>query len=272
MFKLVLLGDAGVGKSALVLRFVRDEWSESSESTIGAAFLSKSFSVDRAPVRCEIWDTAGQERYRALAPMYYRGAAAALIVYDITSLESFEGAKRWVRELQRTSEPGLVIALCANKADLAHARKVGAAEGAAFAAEGGLLFLETSARSGVNVNEVFMEVRASSPFGGGGGERGVGGGGGMWWRRRWQRRQRRRLAVAAAAARTQRPRTATLPPQHPPPSLAGDTPAPAGCGRALHRGHRHGPQQPAQGRGGEARRQGGGQGQAGGVLLINTMR
>ena len=275
MFKLVLLGDAGVGKSALVLRFVRDEWSESSESTIGAAFLSKSFSVDRAPVRCEIWDTAGQERYRALAPMYYRGAAAALIVYDITSLESFEGAKRWVRELQRTSEPGLVIALCANKADLAHARKVGAAEGAAFAAEGGLLFLETSARSGVNVNEVFMEVRAPPPpwvvaaasggwvavvaCGGVGGGSG-GSGGGLPWLRPRRAHSGRALPHCPPAS------------QHPPPSLAGDAPAPAGCGRALHRGHRHGPQQPAQGRGGEARRQGGGQGQAGGVLLINTMR
>jgi len=159
VFKLVLLGDAGVGKSALVLRFVRDEWSESSESTIGAAFLSKSFTVDRAPVRCEIWDTAGQERYRALAPMYYRGAAAALIVYDMTSRESFEGAKRWVHELQRTSEPGLVVALVANKADMGHARKVDAAEAAAFAAEDGLVFMETSARSGLNVAEVFIEVR-----------------------------------------------------------------------------------------------------------------
>ena len=160
VFKLVLLGDAGVGKSALVLRFVRDTYIEASESTIGAAFLSKSFEIDRLPVRAEIWDTAGQERYRSLAPMYYRGAQAAIVVYDVTHRDTFEGAKRWVRDLQRSSEPGLVIALAGNKVDLAdRLRKVDTAEAQAFADESGLLFLETSARTAHNVSDVFMQVR-----------------------------------------------------------------------------------------------------------------
>lgn len=110
-FKLVLLGDTAVGKSCLVVRFVRDEFFEFQEPTIGAAFLTQTVALDDATVKFEIWDTAGQERYRSLAPMYYRGAAAAIIVYDITNPDSFEGAKSWVKELQRRGDTNVVIAL-----------------------------------------------------------------------------------------------------------------------------------------------------------------
>jgi small GTP-binding protein len=166
VIKLVLLGDAGVGKSALVLRFVRDQFLEASESTIGAAFLSKSFEIDRQAVRTEIWDTAGQERYRSLAPMYYRGAQAAIVVFDVSSRDSFEGAKRWVRDLQRASEASIVIALASNKSDLSERlRKVEAAEAQAYADEAGLLFYETSARTAQNVEEVFMQVRREGAWG-----------------------------------------------------------------------------------------------------------
>jgi len=100
-FKVVLLGESAVGKSSLVLRFVKREFHEFQESTIGAAFLTQTIQVDDTTVKFEIWDTAGQERYHSLAPMYYRGAQAALIVYDITSRDSFLKAQNWVRELQR---------------------------------------------------------------------------------------------------------------------------------------------------------------------------
>jgi Ras-related protein Rab-5C len=110
-FKLVLLGDTAVGKSCLVVRFVRDEFFEFQEPTIGAAFLTQTVALDDATVKFEIWDTAGQERYRSLAPMYYRGAAAAIIVYDITNPDSFAGAKSWVKELQRRGDTNVVIAL-----------------------------------------------------------------------------------------------------------------------------------------------------------------
>jgi small GTP-binding protein len=110
-FKLVLLGDTAVGKSCLVVRFVRDEFFEFQEPTIGAAFLTQTVALDDATVKFEIWDTAGQERYRSLAPMYYRGAAAAIIVYDITNPDSFAGAKSWVKELQRRGDTSVVIAL-----------------------------------------------------------------------------------------------------------------------------------------------------------------
>ena len=114
-FKLVLLGNAGVGKSCLVLRFVRNEYVDDLDTTVGAAFLTKTVTLDGAPVKIEIWDTAGQERYRSLAPMYYRGAQAAVVVFDLTSRDSFEGAKTWVKELQKKADPQVVIALAGNK-------------------------------------------------------------------------------------------------------------------------------------------------------------
>jgi small GTP-binding protein len=123
-FKLVLLGDSAVGKSSLVLRFVRGQFFEYQESTIGAAFLTQTVALNDTTVKFEIWDTAGQERYHSLAPMYYRGAAAAIVVYDITNTDSFTRAKNWVRELQRQGSPNVVIALAGNKNDLASKRKV----------------------------------------------------------------------------------------------------------------------------------------------------
>ena len=110
-FKLVLLGDSAVGKSSLVLRFVKKQFFEYQESTIGAAFLTQTITVDDCTVKFEIWDTAGQERYHSLAPMYYRGAAAAVVVYDLTNMQSFLRAKSWVKELQRQGNPNIVIAL-----------------------------------------------------------------------------------------------------------------------------------------------------------------
>eukprot|EP01083_Nonionella_stella_P183663 664337_1 len=124
-FKLVLLGDSAVGKSSLVLRFVKGTFSEYQDSTIGAAFLTQTVNIEPdTSVKFEIWDTAGQERYHSLAPMYYRGAAAAVIVYDITSMQSFSRAKAWVLELQKRGSPDVVIALAGNKCDLAENRQV----------------------------------------------------------------------------------------------------------------------------------------------------
>ena len=130
---------------------MKGHYYEHQESTIGAAFLTQSVTVDNVIVKFEIWDTAGQERYHSLAPMYYRGAQASIIVYDITNPESFERAKTWVRELQRQASPNIVIALAGNKADLDNQRKVEYEEGAKYADENGLIFLETSAKSSQNV-------------------------------------------------------------------------------------------------------------------------
>lgn len=162
-FKLVLLGDAAVGKSCLVVRFVRDEFFEFQEPTIGAAFLTQTVQCDDATVKFEIWDTAGQERYRSLAPMYYRGAAAAIVVYDITDPDSFAGAKSWVKELQRRGDPNVIIALAGNKADLEQRRKVSEEDAEAYAEENGILHVVTSAKDGTNVKSLFVEISKKLP-------------------------------------------------------------------------------------------------------------
>lgn len=162
-FKLVLLGESAVGKSSLVLRFVKGQFHEYQESTIGAAFLTQTVVVDDTTVKFEIWDTAGQERYHSLAPMYYRGAQVAIVVYDISSQDTFVRAKSWVKELQRQASPNIVIALAGNKSDLADKRLVETEEAQAYADDNGLLFMETSAKTASNVNEIFMAIARKLP-------------------------------------------------------------------------------------------------------------
>lgn len=162
-FKLVLLGESAVGKSSLVLRFVKGQFHEFQESTIGAAFLTQTVCLDDTTVKFEIWDTAGQERYHSLAPMYYRGAQAAIVVYDITNTDTFARAKNWVKELQRQASPNIVIALAGNKADIANKRAVELQEAQTYADDNSLLFMETSAKTAMNVNEIFMAIAKKLP-------------------------------------------------------------------------------------------------------------
>ncbi|MCJ1442085.1 MAG: hypothetical protein MMC23_002577 [Stictis urceolatum] len=189
--KLVLLGEAAVGKSSLVLRFVNNDFQENKEPTIGAAFLTQKCQLPTRTIKFEIWDTAGQERFASLAPMYYRNAQSALVVYDITKSTSLIKAKHWVAELQRQASPGIVIALVGNKLDLANpsssepspaavdeegaerdedagednedARKVSTKEARDYAEDEGLLFFETSAKEGTGVQEVFTAIANAIP-------------------------------------------------------------------------------------------------------------
>lgn len=148
-----------------MLQFVKGQFYEFQESTIGAAFLTQSVLVGDATVKFEIWDTAGQERYHSLAPMYYRGAAAAVVVYDVTNRQSFVRAQAWVKELQRQGSPDIIIALAGNKIDLDAQQEVFLSEVEEYAqAEGDAVFvLETSAKTGQNVTEVFMEIARRLP-------------------------------------------------------------------------------------------------------------
>ncbi|KYO46655.1 potassium voltage-gated channel subfamily H member 8 isoform B [Alligator mississippiensis] len=139
------------------------QFHEYQESTIGAAFLTQTVCLDDTTVKFEIWDTAGQERYHSLAPMYYRGAQAAIVVYDITNTDTFVRAKNWVKELQRQASPNIVIALAGNKADLASKRAVDFQDAQTYADDNSLLFMETSAKTAMNVNEIFMAIAKKLP-------------------------------------------------------------------------------------------------------------
>ena len=147
----------------MVVRFVRDEFFEFQEPTIGAAFLTQTVALDDATVKFEIWDTAGQERYRSMPPKYYRGAAAAIVVYDITNKDSFTGAKKWVKELQRRGDPTVVIALAGSKSDLEHKRAVELEEAQEYAQENSILHMETSAKNSNNVKQLFVEIAHKLP-------------------------------------------------------------------------------------------------------------
>ncbi|XP_061977393.1 ras-related protein RABA1d isoform X1 [Populus nigra] len=158
LFKVVLIGDSGVGKSNLLSRFTRNEFSLESKSTIGVEFATRSLNVDSKVIKAQIWDTAGQERYRAITSAYYRGAVGALLVYDVTRHSTFENVERWLRELRDHTDPSIVVMLIGNKSDLRHLVAVSTEDGKSFAERESLYFMETSALEATNVDNAFAEV------------------------------------------------------------------------------------------------------------------
>lgn len=158
LFKVVLIGDSGVGKSNLLSRFTRNEFCLESKSTIGVEFATRTLQVEGRTIKAQIWDTAGQERYRAITSAYYRGALGALLVYDVTKPTTFDNVSRWLKELRDHADSNIVIMLIGNKTDLKHLRAVATEDAQSFAEKEGLAFIETSALEATNVEKAFQTI------------------------------------------------------------------------------------------------------------------
>ncbi|CAN0824444.1 Ras-related protein RABA2a [Linum grandiflorum] len=158
LFKVVLIGDSGVGKSNLLSRFTRNEFCLESKSTIGVEFATRTLHVEGRVVKAQIWDTAGQERYRAITSAYYRGALGALLVYDVTKPTTFENVSRWLKELRDHADANIVVMLIGNKTDLKHLRGVATEDAQGYAEKEGLSFIETSALEALNVEKAFQTI------------------------------------------------------------------------------------------------------------------
>jgi len=167
IIKFIIVGDAAVGKSSLLIRFTDARFLANPDPTLGVEFGSKLVHLEDEDktIKVQIWDTAGAEQFRSITRSYYRGAAGALLVYDATSRKSFNNAKSWLRDVQEHADPHLTCILVANKVDLVreieegeHRRDVPYEEAEAWAKEEGLLFLEASAKTGENVEEAFEKA------------------------------------------------------------------------------------------------------------------
>ncbi|XP_069843209.1 ras-related protein Rab-31-like [Dipodomys merriami] len=162
-FKVCLLGDTGVGKSSIARRFTEDNFEPNVHPTIGASFMTKTVPYGNELHKFLIWDTAGQERFHSLAPLYYRGSSAAVLVYDITKLDSFHTLKKWVKELKEHGPENIVMAIAGNKCDLSDIRQVPLKESEEYAESIGAIMVETSAKDAVNIKELFQGISRKIP-------------------------------------------------------------------------------------------------------------
>mmetsp|Transcript_47763 Transcript_47763/g.55248 ORF Transcript_47763/g.55248 Transcript_47763/m.55248 type:complete len:219 (+) Transcript_47763:44-700(+) len=158
LFKIVIIGDSGAGKSNLLLRYTKNEFNLESKATIGVEFATKAIIVDNKTIKAQIWDTAGQERFQALTSAYFRGATGALLVYDITKPSSFEHLEKWLNKLKQNADPNITTLLVGNKCDLGELRAVNKDDAAEYAKKNNLAFLETSALDSTNVDLAFQNL------------------------------------------------------------------------------------------------------------------
>jgi Ras-related protein Rab-1A len=158
LFKLLLIGDSGVGKSCLLLRFADHTYTESYISTIGVDFKIRTIDLDGKVIKLQIWDTAGQERFRTITSSYYRGAHGIIVVYDVTDRDSFTNVKQWMNEIERYAVESVQKLLVGNKCDLTTKRQVTPEEGKSFAETLNIPFLETSAKAATNVEQAFLTM------------------------------------------------------------------------------------------------------------------
>ncbi|KAG5052158.1 ras-related protein RABA4d-like [Glycine soja] len=158
VFKVVLVGDSAVGKTQLLARFAKNQFSVDSKATIGVEFQTKTLIIDKKTVKAQIWDTAGQERYRAVTSAYYRGAVGAMLVYDVTRRPSFDNMAKWLEELRGHADKNIVVMLIGNKCDLGTLRAVPTEDAEEFAQRENLFFMETSALESTNVETAFLTI------------------------------------------------------------------------------------------------------------------
>ncbi|KMZ72512.1 Ras-related protein Rab2BV [Zostera marina] len=158
LFKIVLIGDSGVGKSNILTRFTRNHFCLDSKSTIGVEFATKTLQMEGKTIKAQIWDTAGQERYRAITSAYYRGAVGAFLVYDMTKKQTFDNVQRWLCELRDHADSNIAIMMVGNKSDLKHLRVVSEDDAQELAEKEAISFLETSALEAVNVDNAFQTI------------------------------------------------------------------------------------------------------------------
>ncbi|XP_077389899.1 RAB6B, member RAS oncogene family a isoform X2 [Festucalex cinctus] len=162
-FKLVFLGEQSVGKTSLITRFMYDSFDSTYQATIGIDFLSKTMYLEDRTVRLQLWDTAGQERFRSLIPSYIRDSTVAVVVYDITNMNSFQQTSKWIDDVRTERGSDVIIMLVGNKTDLADKRQISIEEGEKRAKELSVMFVETSAKTGHNVKQLFRRVASALP-------------------------------------------------------------------------------------------------------------
>jgi len=162
-YKLVFLGDESVGKTSIITRFMYDHFDDSYQATIGIDFLSKTMYLEDRVLRLQLWDTAGQERFRSLIPSYIRDSSVAIVVYDISNKTSFLNTHKWIEDVREERGDDVVIMLVGNKMDLSDHRQVTKTEGEEKASKMGVMFMETSAKSGDNIKALFRKVATNLP-------------------------------------------------------------------------------------------------------------
>merc|ERR1711976_127868 len=160
-YKVVFLGKQSVGKTSLITRFMYDSFDNTYQATIGIDFLSKTMYLEDRTVRLQLWDTAGQERFRSLIPSYIRDSTVAVVVYDVTNINSFQQTNKWIDDVRTERGTDVIIVLVGNKTDLADKRQVSIDEGERRAKELNVMFIETSAKTGYNVKQLFRRVAAA---------------------------------------------------------------------------------------------------------------
>ncbi|EDQ84708.1 uncharacterized protein MONBRDRAFT_34573 [Monosiga brevicollis MX1] len=161
LFKLLLIGDSGVGKTCILFRFSEDQFNSTFISTIGIDFKIKTIELDDKKIKLQIWDTAGQERFRTITTAYYRGAMGIMLVYDITAEKSFDNIKTWIRNIEQNASSDVERMILGNKCDMEDKRVVSTEQGEKLAAEYGVPFFETSAKSKIHVEEAFFAMARS---------------------------------------------------------------------------------------------------------------